>query len=106
MDYEAQSEQSITDDEKTSFLIELMLTNGWSDEYERYIQIPTNYQALGYVYADARQTKLTEQTYITHMRFFDYMHHLGLVRYAKDKGYVYEVSELGKKYLDKQRRKA
>ena len=101
MSNEPRSEQSITDDEKCNFLVELMLTNGWSDEYERYIQIPTNYQALGYT----NPNQLTEQTYVTHMRFFDYMHHLGLVKYAYDKDYIYELSERGRQFLNKHKRR-
>ena len=100
MNNEPRSEQSITDDEKTRFLIELMLTNRWGDEFDKMVRVNTNYQAG--VFTESLQK------YYMMQRFCDYMHHLGLIRYTKNPkvDHVFEVSVRGKRFLDNQRRKA
>ena len=90
MSNEPRSEQSITDDEKTRFLIELMLSNGWSDEFNKTIPVVKIKFSSG--------NKYTENIY-----FADQMYREGLIQDADSKEFVYEISAKGKRFLDKQK---
>jgi len=86
MDYEPRSEQSITDDEKTRFLIELMMTGDWGDDFEFVVQL-----------------KEKVDYYHIQILFGEYMHRLGLVKHSKRNDFIYDISVKGRKYLEQQK---
>ena len=83
MNDEPRSEQSITDNEKCRFLIELLLTDDWSDDFDFPVKL----------------TKPFDK-YQVHLIFGEYMHRLGLIKESRRRGMIYEVSVKGRKYLE------
>jgi hypothetical protein len=82
--------KEISDDMIKKFLIEVMLTGDWSEEYHFLVDNATNKKRL----------PVGDYKYNWNTLFADYVYDMGLLRISKKRNQVYEVSVRGRKWLD------